>query len=82
MIDAYGKKGLIDKCEELFDKMKKQGIKPNIVTWYLFIFYKFINKWKRTTMIKVYGNQGFIEKAEELFKQMENEGIKPNVKTW
>ena len=47
MIDVYGSLGFVNKCEELFDKMKNQGIKPNIVTWYLFIFYKFIHKMKK-----------------------------------
>ena len=37
MIDAYGKKGLVEKCEKLLDEMKNQGIKPDIITWYHFI---------------------------------------------
>ena len=38
MINAYEKKGLVDKCEKLYDEMKKQGIEPDIVTWYLLYF--------------------------------------------
>ena len=33
MIDAYGKKGIPEKAEELFIQMQNEGIKPNVNTW-------------------------------------------------
>ena len=33
MIDAYEKKGIPEKVEDLFIQMQNEGIKPDVTTW-------------------------------------------------
>jgi pentatricopeptide repeat protein len=56
------------KANEVFEEMKKEGIKPNIVTF--------------NTLIHLFVCLEDAKKANEVFEEMKKEGIKPDVVTF
>lgn len=68
VIEAFGKLGLVEKAEELYEQMSKsKGL----------IFIRQYN-----SLLSAYSKQGMMEKAEKLLEEMEKLGRKKNATTY
>ncbi|KAG4204180.1 hypothetical protein ERO13_A04G032500v2 [Gossypium hirsutum] len=56
---------LPEKAREIFDMMKRNNCKPNLVSY--------------NALIDAYGSNGLLAEAVEVLRQMEQDGIKPNI---
>jgi pentatricopeptide repeat protein len=68
VIYAYGRKGQMKEASRLFSEMKCSGVKPDIVTYNIFI--------------KSYVANAMFEEAIDLVRYMVAQGCKPNERTY
>ncbi|KAL8253217.1 hypothetical protein R6Q59_036910 [Mikania micrantha] len=67
LIAAFGKQQMVEKSEEIFEKMRSEGYNLDRSFYHL--------------MMKTYRSMGHHSKCEELLKLMKEDGIEPNAAT-
>ncbi|XP_076954745.1 uncharacterized protein LOC143629326 [Bidens hawaiensis] len=68
LVDAHAKNNQLPEAERIIEKMKKNGITPDILT--------------KATMVHMYSKSGNLDLAKEEFESLKAEGFKPDVKVY
>ncbi|XP_076948662.1 uncharacterized protein LOC143621009 [Bidens hawaiensis] len=68
LVDAHAKNNQLPEAERIIEKMKKNGITPDILT--------------KATMVHMYSKSGNLDLAKEEFENLKAEGFKPDVKVY
>ncbi|KAI3444431.1 hypothetical protein Pfo_001096, partial [Paulownia fortunei] len=68
MISGYSFKGNFEKAASLLNQMKREGVRPDLVTY--------------NSMVSGYSMAGQINEALVMIRQIKNSGLTPNVVSW
>ncbi|KAK6935811.1 Pentatricopeptide repeat [Dillenia turbinata] len=68
MVSGYAQQGFVREALELVERMKAEGLKPNVVTW--------------NTLVAGFSQLGDESMVSELFQAMQINGVEPDVVSW
>ncbi|KAK6927008.1 Pentatricopeptide repeat [Dillenia turbinata] len=68
LVSGYAQQGFVREALELVERMKAEGLKPNVVTW--------------NTLVASFSQLGDESMVSELFQAMQVNGVKPDVASW